>query len=226
MILLSRRRLLAGLGATGIGISVAAKSVFKPTKTQLGTKHTIHTHASVSDGEQYFTNIELTNHHGQTLKFYDDLIKDKFVVINMMYAQCSEGICPISTYNLKKVHQALGGRVGQDIHFYSISLDSVHDTPNVLNRYAQSNQTGKGWQFLTGSYDDIEVIRHRLGFFDHDPVVDQDRANHAGIIRIGSDQYQQWLMAPALGNYKSILQVINHAYKSPKSIFTSGVRHV
>jgi len=36
---------------------------------------------------RYFPNVELTTHEGKTVRFYDDLIKDKIVVVNFMYAQ-------------------------------------------------------------------------------------------------------------------------------------------
>lgn len=213
--MISRRRILAG--ATSAIAATAAMALLKQKSDANNHHHHHHEKLAVTDAN-YFPNVELTNHLGEKLKFYEDLMKNKFVVINMMYAQCSEGICPISTYNLKKTYAALGDRVGRDIHFYSISLDSVHDTPNVLNKYAKDNNTGDGWQFLTGDYDDIEILRRKLGFFDNDPILDKDRANHAGIIRIGSDHYKRWYMAPALGSYKSIVQVINHAYRTPNSV--------
>lgn len=96
-------------------------------------------------GADYFTNVELTNQNGEHVKFYDDLIKNKFVVINMMYAQCSEGICPISTYNMRQVQKALGDCVGRDIHMYSITLLPDFDTPQVLKKYAVDNKVGPGW---------------------------------------------------------------------------------
>jgi protein SCO1/2 len=171
--------------------------------------------AGATHGPGYFPNVELTNHLGQKLKFYDDLMKDKFVVINMMYAQCSEGVCPISTYNMKRVHKALGERVGRDIHMYSITLAADFDTPKVLKKYADDNKTGAGWQFLTGNYADIEIIRRKLGFYDMDPIVDANRSQHAGVVRIGYDKYDRWMMAPALGNHENILQVIRHADRTP-----------
>ena len=72
-------------------------------------------HMGSTHGADFFTNVVLTNQNGQHVKFYDDLIIIKFVVINMMYAQCSEAICPISTYNLRQVQKALDDRVGRDI---------------------------------------------------------------------------------------------------------------
>ncbi len=202
--MISRRHIVAGIVT---GVAALAGTPLLKSKT---SNKTTHRHLTYKD-PNYWPNVTLTNHLGQSVKFYDDLIKDKLVIINMMYAQCSDGVCPISTYNLKKVTKALGSAMGKDVHVYSISLDAVHDTPKVLEKYASENDIGPGWQLLTGEYDDIELLRRRLGFFDHDPVVDRDRANHAGVVRIGYEPLKNWLMAPALGNYKSILQVVKHA---------------
>ncbi len=42
---------------------------------------------------RYFPDFELTAHDGRKMKFYDDILKDKIVLINFMYADC-QGICP------------------------------------------------------------------------------------------------------------------------------------
>jgi protein SCO1/2 len=194
----------------GIGAVVAASAAATMLRVKPTTQSNVMV-AGATHGSGYFPNIELTNHLGQQVKFYDDLIKDKFVVINMMYAQCSEGVCPISTYNLKRVQKELGDRVGRDIHMYSITLASDFDTPEVLRKYAEDNKTGAGWQFLTGKFSDIEIIRRKLGFYDMDPAVDANRSQHAGMVRIGNDTYNRWMMAPALGSHENILQVIRHA---------------
>jgi len=39
--------------------------------------------------------VELVTHTGKKVKFYDDVLKDKIVVLNLMYANC-EGVCPPS----------------------------------------------------------------------------------------------------------------------------------
>jgi len=40
--------------------------------------------------QDYFPNVELTTHRGDQVRFYDDLIKGKIVVINFMYATCTD----------------------------------------------------------------------------------------------------------------------------------------
>jgi protein SCO1/2 len=39
---------------------------------------------------QHLPNVVLTTHEGETVRFYDDLIKGKIVAINFMYATCEE----------------------------------------------------------------------------------------------------------------------------------------
>ena len=78
--------------------------------------------------ERSFPNVTLTTHEGKKVRFYDDLIKDKIVLINFMYVKC-EGICPGTTANLLKVQKMLGDRVGRDIFMYSITLKPEEDTP-------------------------------------------------------------------------------------------------
>ncbi|HET6891343.1 MAG TPA: SCO family protein, partial [Pyrinomonadaceae bacterium] len=88
--------------------------------------------------KRYFPNFELTTHDGKKVHFYDDLIKDKIVVINFMYAKC-EGICMPITMNLKRVQKLLGDRVGRDIFMYSVTLKPEEDTPRALKQYVRAH---------------------------------------------------------------------------------------
>jgi protein SCO1/2 len=69
---------------------------------------------SASLGPDFYTNAVFRTHENKEVRFYDDLIKGKHVVINFMYTQC-EGSCPITTANLAKVQKVLKNRVGRDI---------------------------------------------------------------------------------------------------------------
>lgn len=141
---------------------------------------------------RYFPNVYLTTHLGKKVKFYDDLIKDKIVVINLMYATC-EGVCPIITSNLVQVQKLLGSRVGKDIFFYSITVKPEEDTPRKLKEYAEMHYaSGPGWLFLTGKPQDIELLRQKLGFVDLNPEVDKDKSRHSGMLRYGNEPLAQW----------------------------------
>src|SRR5712691_2803925 len=61
-----------------------------------------------------FPNILLRTQDNTPVRFYDDLVKDRIVIINFIYTTCYD-ICPGTTGNLMRVHQHLGDRVGRDI---------------------------------------------------------------------------------------------------------------
>ena len=121
-------------------------------------------------------NILVVSQDNESYRFYDDLVKDRIVIANLMYTTC-DGICPGTTRNLGRVHKLLGDRVGRDILFVSISIDE-QDTPEKLKAYAENFGEKKGWYYLTGDYDEIELLRRRLGLYDLDPVIDADKTQH------------------------------------------------
>ena len=147
--------------------------------------------------ERSFPNVTLTTHDGKKVKFYDDLLKDKIVIINFMYIRC-QGTCPGTTANLVKVQKLLEDRVGKDIFMYSITLKPEEDTAKDLAAYAKAYKVGPGWKFLTGDPKDIELLRQKLGFIDRDPVRDANKSNHIGMLRWGNEPHTLWAGCPAL----------------------------
>jgi protein SCO1/2 len=159
------------------------------------------------DGAAWFTNVEVQTQDGRTLRFYDDVLKGKIVLINFFFTDC-DAICPLMTENLARVQELLGDRVGKDIFMVSISLQPEHDTPEVLAAYAKTYGVGPGWLFLTGKKTDIELLRHRLGFVDSDPVEDADPEQHIGTVRITNEPMHRWAMSPALVNPPALVRTV------------------
>jgi protein SCO1/2 len=145
---------------------------------------------------RHLPNVELTTQDGKVVHFYDDLVKDKMVVINFMYAHC-EGICPTVTANLVRVQKILHDRIGHNIFMYSITLKPEEDTPQILQEYAAMHGAKPGWLFLTGKPVDIELLRRSLGFTNSDPVEDAEKSNHIGMLRIGNEPMLRWSACPA-----------------------------
>ena len=156
---------------------------------------------------QHLPNVPLTAHTGARLLFYDDLVKDKKVIINFMYAKC-EGICPPVTMNLVRVQKLLGDRVGRDIFMYSITLKPAEDSVEDLHDYAREHRTGPGWLFLTGSPADVEHLRRALGFTYADPAEDADTSNHIGMLRYGVEPLTRWAACPGMANPAHIVRSI------------------
>ena len=159
-------------------------------------------------GVDWFTNVEVKTQDGRTLRFYDDVMKGKILLINFFFTSC-DNVCPLATANLVRVQELLGDRVGDEIRFVSISLQPEHDTPEVMAAYAKLYGVGPGWMFLTGKKDDVELLRHRLGFWDIDPVVDADPEQHLGTVRIANEPMHRWAMSPSLLNPPAIVRAVN-----------------
>jgi protein SCO1 len=147
----------------------------------------------------HLPNVTLTTHTGRQVRFYDDLVKDKKVIINFMYAHC-EGICVPVTRNLVRVKKLLGNRVGGDIFMYSITLKPAEDSFENLRMYTEHHGTGDGWLFLTGSAGDIDHLRRSLGFASADPLEDADVSNHIGMVRFGVEPLTRWAACPGTAN--------------------------
>ncbi|HXO22328.1 MAG TPA: SCO family protein [Thermoanaerobaculia bacterium] len=155
-----------------------------------------------------FPNVALRTQDGRTVRFYDDLVKDKVVTINFFYAQCEE-LCPLVTANLAKVQKALGDRMGRDIFMNSISLKPEHDSPEVLKHYAGMFDAQPGWTFLTGAPADIVLLRRSLGFTYPDPKVDQDVTQHIGNVRYGNEPLMLWSACPGMARAEWIAESVS-----------------
>ncbi|MCY1279517.1 hypothetical protein D9M68_367120 [compost metagenome] len=195
----NRRNLLAGLGVAALGL----------TAWRYGGDLAAPRRAAADSEDGYFPNVTLYTHEGKAVKFYDDLIKDKVVAINMMYTSCGDR-CPTITANLRTVQQLLGARAGRDVFLYSLTLQPELDSPAVLKEYFEQYRLGPGWQFLTGDPADIELLRFKLGFYDVNPEIDANKASHAGMVRIGNGRFNRWSMVPTLADPRQILATLNH----------------
>ena len=141
-------------------------------------------------GADYFPNVPLVTHEGKTVRFFDDLIKDKIVVINFIYTHCPD-TCPLETAQLVRVQDILGeDRMGKDVFFYSISIDPENDTPEVLREYRKRFKAN--WTFLTGKKSDIIQIRRKLGLYIEE-IQAEDSNNHNVNMIIGNQATGRWM---------------------------------
>jgi protein SCO1/2 len=163
----------------------------------MGRTSSVHAFDNSHWGANYFPNVELITQDGKKVKFYDDLIRGKIVVIDLIYTHCVDS-CPLETARLAQVQKILGDRVGKEIFFYSISIDPTHDTPKVLKAYAAQYHAGPGWTFLTGKKEDIDLISKKIGLYTApDPA---DRDGHTPSVLLGNEPMGQWMRNSATDN--------------------------
>ena len=124
--------------------------------------------AAEEKARNYFTNLEVISQDGERLQFYDDVLKDKVVVISFIFTNC-QGACPLMTRNLTMIRDMLRENERAEIQFVTISLDPVRDTPAAMKEFAQTHDADQeGWLFLTGKPDNVNKVTKLLGTYTDD----------------------------------------------------------
>jgi protein SCO1/2 len=82
-------------------------------------------------------------------------------VANFMYTKCTE-TCPTQSLQIARLQAEFAG--APDLRFVSITVDPKHDTPGVLQEYAERYEADpERWLFLTGDKRQIYCLA-RDGF--------------------------------------------------------------
>ncbi|HKP48121.1 MAG TPA: SCO family protein, partial [Pyrinomonadaceae bacterium] len=138
---------------------------------------------------------------GRTVRFYDDVLHGKVVVIDVFFSTC-QGICMPMNRTVKKVADLLGERVGRDVFLVSITVDPEMDSTAVLKKYATALNAPAGWMFLTGSKENVELVLKKLGQYV------ADKNDHSSVLIIGNETTGLWKKAYGLASASELVKVI------------------
>jgi cytochrome oxidase Cu insertion factor (SCO1/SenC/PrrC family) len=117
------------------------------------------------DAQTWFTDTVLKDQDGRELRFYSDVLKNKVVMLNVIFTHCNDA-CPLITRKLREVREAMGPALAAQVTFVSLSSDPLNDTPEVLKAFAQKQGVdGPNWLFLTGDKASVDLVLGRLGQF-------------------------------------------------------------
>ncbi|HWM95367.1 MAG TPA: SCO family protein [Thermoanaerobaculia bacterium] len=97
--------------------------------------------------------LPLVNRDGRTIRL-EDLAGAPWVA-DFVFTRCPAS-CPMMTARMARLNREIPADL--DVHLVSISVDPVHDTPEVLSRYAAGFQAPDRWLFLTGGREDVRRL--------------------------------------------------------------------
>lgn len=96
--------------------------------------------------------FSFTSQTGETVT-RDDLLGQVWVA-DFIFTRCP-GPCPVMTSRMRELQSAIEGK-GGDVTLVSVTVDPEHDTPEVLQEYAEKYDADpEVWKFLTGDPDEI-----------------------------------------------------------------------
>jgi protein SCO1/2 len=105
--------------------------------------------------------FDLTDQQGKAVSLAD--LRGKAVLLDFIYTNCP-GPCPILTGLHVDVQKHLDPALRPRVHFVSITIDPVRDTPMVLREYAEKRGADlSNWSFLTGDVDPVSKVVKSYG---------------------------------------------------------------
>ena len=145
--------------------------------------------------------VDVLDQNGNALHFYSDLIKGKTVVINFIFTNCTT-ICPPLAATFARVQKEMGDKVGKDVHFISISVDPLTDTPERLKAWGAKFKAGPGWTFVTGDKEQIDNLLSALG------ASVSRREDHSPTTIVGNDVKGVWTRTYGLARPAQLIGLI------------------
>jgi cytochrome oxidase Cu insertion factor (SCO1/SenC/PrrC family) len=100
------------------------------------------------------------------------------------------------------VQKEMGDKVGKDVHFISISVDPLTDTPERLKAWGAKFKAGDGWTFVTGEKQEMDKLLNALG------AAVSKREDHTPAVIIGNDSKGVWTRTYGLAKTSQIVGLI------------------
>ncbi len=112
---------------------------------------------------RHIEDFSLQQTDGKPFRFADT--DGKVRLVAFIYTHCPD-VCPATTYMMTKLQDELKakGLYGSDAVFLSVTFDPEHDTPDVLNKYADTYGADRsGWYFLRGDASQTRRVLDAFG---------------------------------------------------------------
>ena len=100
--------------------------------------------------------VFLVNQDGRKVKLASLINSGKPVMLDFIYGTCTT-ICPVLSAGFTNLQNKLG-QDAANVQLISITIDPEYDTPAVMKDYLKRFRAKPGWDFLTGSREDIDRV--------------------------------------------------------------------
>jgi protein SCO1/2 len=128
--------------------------------------------------------VTLINQNGEQVGLRQTFLSDKTVLVDFIYTTCTT-ICPVLSANFTNFQRKVP-QDGKGYHLISISIDPENDTPPNMKAYLERYGAKEGWDFLSGSRNDIDLVLRAL------QANTQSKMEHYPLILIKAPAHKEW----------------------------------
>jgi len=129
--------------------------------------------------------VTLINQDGKRVKFAELVNSGKLVVVDFIYGTCTT-ICPVLSAGYTSYQRKLGADA-QNVQLISISIDPENDSPAVMRKYLKNYRSQPGWDFLTGTREDIDRVMRAFNAYV------PNKMSHYPIMFLRAPGNEQWV---------------------------------
>lgn len=135
-------------------------------------------------------NVTLLNQDGKKVNLKELVEGGKPVIINFIFSTCTT-ICPVMTATFSGLRGELGSDA-QRVQLISISIDPENDRPEQMKQYLARFNWGPGWEFLTGTREDVGRVLKAFNAFV------TDKMSHEPLFILRAPDSDQWVRIKGL----------------------------
>ncbi|MFH1029010.1 MAG: SCO family protein [Pseudomonadota bacterium] len=112
--------------------------------------------------------VVLINQDGKKVRLQSLLNSDIPVIVDFIYGTCTT-ICPVLSAGFVNLQRKLDAD-SQKVRLISITIDPENDSPKVMKEYLKRYRAKPGWDFLTGSRADIDIVMRAFNAYIPDKM--------------------------------------------------------
>lgn len=129
--------------------------------------------------------VTLINQEGKPVRLKSIIDTNRPVVVDFIYGTCTT-ICPVLSAGYANLQNKIGSTVNAP-RLISITIDPEHDSPQVMKEYLKRYRAKPGWEFLTGSRQDIDKVMRAFNAYI------PDKMSHYPLNLIWSPRDNSWV---------------------------------
>ena len=142
--------------------------------------------------------VTLIDQYGREVGFRQEMLGDKPVFVEFIFATCTT-ICPVLSAGYVSIQRKLGDD-RRKVLLVSITIDPEHDGPEELRKYLDRYGAKSGWDFFTGTREDIDKVMRAFDAFI------PDKMSHRPLTLIHGPGRDAWIEIDGFAGSKDLMK--------------------
>ena len=167
--------------------------------------------ASPADGPRFtrrevtvdVPDVTLIDQYGREVSFRQEMLGDRPVFVDFIFATCTT-ICPVLSAGYISIQRKLGAE-RKKVLLVSITIDPEHDGPEELRKYLDRYGAKSGWDFFTGTREDIDKVMRAFDAFV------PDKMSHRPLTLIHAPGRDHWIEIDGFAGSKDLMKELELA---------------